>query len=248
MKIVQCSQGGHEWFQARLGRVTSSRMADALSFLKRGEKKGGETEKRSALKGELIAEILTGQADEDRYVSDCMRWGTNYENEARSFYEMRNDALVRLAGFVLHPTIELAGASPDGLVGKDGGVELKAPKTHTHINYLRARILPPDYEPQVMWCIGCCEREWWDIASYDPRLNNRFKMMQVRTYRDDKRIEEMEDGVRLINQEVADIIGELELLYPEIIEEATPITLPYNAAGEVDLSRLTDQLMGSILQ
>lgn len=251
MNIIQCDQLSEAWFQARIAKITASDMPNVMAFLKRGDKKGGDTEARKAVKARMVSEILSGAADMDGYLSQCMKDGTEYEPKARTEYELRNGVVVQQVGFIVHPTINRSGASPDGLLAPAGGVELKCPKTKTHIGYMLAGVLPPEYEPQVMWNIACAEAEWWDFVSYGfdiPR--RRFQLFQTRVYRDDKRIAEMEDGVRLILQEVDDIIGELERLYPELESEARAVadfTLPRTQDGGVDLSRLAAQLSGDII-
>jgi YqaJ-like viral recombinase domain len=216
VKIISCSQGSQEWFEARAGRVTASNVADVLAFLKRGDKKGGETAARASYKAQIVAETLSGSAILDGYLSSFMQHGTEMEPFARAAYEVRNNVSVDTVGFIVHPTIDRFGASPDGLIGKDGGIEIKAPKTATHIDYMLAGILPPEYEPQVMSNIDCAEREWWDFLSFDDRLPSRHQQFKVRTYRDEARIAQIDEGVRLFLQEVDDLIGELQRLNPEI--------------------------------
>lgn len=222
MNIINCSQGSSEWFEARAGKVTASKVADAISFLKRGDKKGGETAARAAYKAQIVAETLSGAAILDGYLSSFMQHGTETEPFARAAYSVRNDVWVDEVGFIVHPTIERFGASPDGLIGKDGGLEIKAPKTATHIDYMLAGILPPEYEPQVMSNIDCAEREWWDFLSFDDRLPARHQQFKVRTYRDEARIAQIDEGVRLFLQEVDDLIGELQRLNPEIASAPPP--------------------------
>lgn len=220
MKIIHCEQGGEDWFRARAGKVTASEVIDALSFLKKGEKKGGSTEARKSYMAKLIVETLTGEPDLDGYLSQCMKDGTEFEPIAREVYAERAGVQVVQAGFIVHPTIARFGCSPDGIVGPGGGVELKSPKTKTHLEYMLAGILPPDYEPQVMSNIACAEAEWWDFASFGIKFNTpdtiRHQLFTKRVYRDDARIKEIEDGVRQFLQEMDDVIGELERINPEI--------------------------------
>lgn len=205
MKIIDCSQRSSEWLEAKCGRVSGSKIADALAVLKRKE---GESQARKNYKGQIVAEILTGRCTES-YVSDDMLRGIDQEPFARASYEIANDREVDQVGFVLHPTIERGGCSPDGLLGKHGGVEFKCPRTTTHLDYIIADRVPPEYEPQVMWCIACCERDWWDFCSYDPRLPDHLQLFQKRLYRDEKRIAEMEAAVLQFLEEVDQIIANL---------------------------------------
>lgn len=214
MKIIDCVQGSPEWLEARAGRVTASRVADAISFLKRGEKQGQESAARAAYKAELIAEILSGSCAE-HFVSPWMERGTAMEPSARTAYELRFGVLVEPLGFVIHPSIPRAGASPDGLVGSDGGLEIKCPKPETHYRYLKADVLPAEYEPQVMFNLSCTGRAWWDFVSYCPDFGSRFQIFRKRVMRDEKRIAEIEAGVLQFLAEVDEDIAMLRTLYPE---------------------------------
>jgi putative phage-type endonuclease len=210
MKIVTCIQGTAEWLAIRSGRVTASKVAAVLNFLKRG----GESAERAAYRVQLAAEILTGQCAGEGFVSDYMRWGAENEPYARAAYEVRHDASVDTVGFVIHPTIERAGGSPDGLVGDDGMVELKCPKTSTHIEYMLAGVVPPEYEPQVMFGLACTERAWCDFSSFDSRLPLRHQLFTVRVYRDEARIKTIEDCVRDFLGEVDGLIAKLDGMNP----------------------------------
>lgn len=249
MNIVQCEQGSAEWLAARTARVTASEIADVLAVLVRkgkdGRMPGESTAARESYKDAIVAEILTGQASE-HYVSRAMKHGTAEEPFARSAYESRFKVMVDSVGFVIHPTILRSGASPDGLVDSDGCLEIKSPKTETHLRYLRAGVFPPEYEPQVMWQLACTEREWCDFMSYDSRIiDHRYRIFRKRVKRDEQRISLMENGVRSFLQEVDDTLGELQNLCPEIaLPVQAPIALPRHESGEVNLSRLADQLAG----
>lgn len=210
MKIVTCSQGSAEWLVVRSGRVTASKVAAVLSFLKRG----GESAERAAYRVQLAAEILTGQSAGDGFVNTFMQWGTENEPYARAAYEVRHDVYVDTVGFVIHPSIERAGGSPDGLVGDDGMVELKCPKTSTHIEYMLAGMVPPEYEPQVMFGLACTERSWCDFSSFDSRLPLRHQLFTVRVYRDEARIKEINDGVEAFLGEVDALIAKLDSVNP----------------------------------
>lgn len=212
MKIVTVSQGSAEWLAARSGRVTASKVAAVLSFLKRG----GESAERAAYRVQIAAEILTGQTAGDGFVNAFMQWGTENEPYARAAYEVRNDVYVDTVGFVIHPSIERAGGSPDGLVGDDGMVELKCPKTSTHIEYMLAGVVPPEYEPQVMFGLACTEREWCDFSSFDPRLPLRHQLFTVRVYRNEAHIKEINDAVLSFLGEVDGLIAKLDSMNPLI--------------------------------
>ena len=164
-------------------------------------KRGGEAASRRDYRAELIAERLTGKV-ENRYVSKEMRYGTEQEPFARTAYEIRTENIVDQVGFVFHPRLDFSGASPDGLVREDGGVEFKCPKTTTHLAYLAAGTVPKEYEDQMLWNMACAEREWWDFVSFDPRLPEKLRLFIVRMPRDEARIGEIEREVMRLNHEI----------------------------------------------
>ena len=215
MREYAIQQGTPEWLHFRTGRATASRVKDILAKLKR---KKGEAAARSNYRKELLAERLTGRAIE-HYVTSQMQDGIDREPYARALYEAVTGTMVQEAGFVLHPTMDFFGASPDGLCGTDGGLELKSPQETTHLEYLRSRVLPEEYEPQVMANIICCKREWWDFASFNPYMPDPLKLFVVRVYRNDQRTTEIEDAVQQFNDEI-----EAEL--KELGRPATVWTLP----------------------
>src|SRR4051812_47586094 len=128
--MLEIVQGSDAWFQARLGRVTASRVADVIA-----KTKSGSSAQRANYAAQLIAERLTGRVAES-YSNAAMAHGTEYEPEARSAYEFFHSASVTEIGFVPHPTIEQAGCSPDGLIGLDGLLEIKCPNSATHLDTL----------------------------------------------------------------------------------------------------------------
>lgn len=182
-------QGSDEWFQARLGRVTASRVADVIARTKTG---WGAS--RANYLAELVAEILTGVTAE-RFSSAAMAWGSEFEPDARAAYEFQTGADVVEVGFVPHPSILMSGASPDGLVGEDGQLEIKCPNTATHIETLLSRAIPAKYITQVQWQMACTGRQWCDFASYDPRLPEEMKLWVRRVPRDAAMIAGLEADV-----------------------------------------------------
>ena len=190
-------QGSSEWHAARLGRVTASRVADVLA-----KTKSGYSTSRINYMSELICERLTGERAEG-FTSAAMLHGIEKEPEARELYAFAHDCDVNQVGFVPHPEIVMAGASPDGLIGDAGLVEIKCPNTATHIETLRSRAIPGKYATQMLWQMACTGRAWCDFASYDPRLPAELRLFVARLHRDDKAIAEME-------REVSAFLGELD--------------------------------------
>lgn len=201
MKIIDCIQGTPEWHAARAGRVTASRIADMLATTKTG---WGAS--RANYKAELVAERLTGTVAQS-YSNAAMQWGTEKEPEARSAYAFMRDLEVTPVGFVIHPRIEMAGASPDGLVGTDGLVEIKCPNTATHIDTLLAGTVPEKYYLQMQWQMICTGRKWCDFVSYDPRLPARMQLFVSRVEAVDPQA--LESAVALFLTEVDKTVAAL---------------------------------------
>ncbi len=141
--IEMMDQGSEEWFKARIGKVTASRVADVLA-----RTKSGYSASRDNYMAQLICERLTNQKAEG-FSNVAMQHGTETEPLARAAYEDYADILVDEVGFVPHPSIIMAGASPDGLVGDDGLIEIKCPNTATHIETLLSRTVPSKYNHRL---------------------------------------------------------------------------------------------------
>ena len=182
-------QRTEEWYASRLGKVTASRVADIVA-----KTKTGYSASRAKYMGELLCERLTGSRG-DTYQNAAMVWGVNTEPQARVAYEAALGELVEEVGFIPHPTIEMSGASPDGLVGEEGLVEIKCPTTITHIDTLLSITVPQQYMTQMQWQMACTGRKWCDFVSYDPRLPENMQMFIHRVERDDKMIAELEGEV-----------------------------------------------------
>ena len=196
-------QGTPEWHAMRCGKATASRMADIMA-----KTKTGVSASRANYMAEIVAERLTGKVAEG-FISKDMEWGKEVEAEARaaySFYRMQD---VDEVAFVDHPTIAMSGASPDGLVGDLGLVEIKCPKTATHIAHLMGKGIPSKYVHQMQWQMACTGREWCDFVSFDPRLSEEHKLMVRRLERDDELIGEMEREVKKFLSEVDEVIAAL---------------------------------------
>jgi putative phage-type endonuclease len=191
-------QGSDEWKQARLGRVTASRVADVVA-----KTKGGYSASRANYMAELIAERLTG-VPADKYTNAAMAWGTATEDEARAAYEFQAGVVVEMVGFLAHPTLAMCGASPDGLVGDDGLVEIKCPNTSTHIDTLLGGSIPAKYVTQMLWQMECAGRSWCDFVSYDPRLPGAMSLFVKRLERDEERLSEITKEVEAFLNELAD--------------------------------------------
>jgi putative phage-type endonuclease len=205
--MINIIQGSEEWHALRCGRVTASRVADVVA-----KTKSGWGASRANYAAELIAERLTGEPAE-RFTNAAMQWGTDHEPDARAAYEFFRDAAVVEIGFVDHPSIAMTGASPDGLVGEDGLVEIKCPNTATHLDTLLSQTVPAKYVTQMLWQMACTGRKWCDFVSFDPRLPESMSMFVKRVERDDKRIAELETEVAAFLEEISANIEQLNSLY-----------------------------------
>jgi len=153
-----------DWFAARLGKVTASRIADVVA-----KTKSGVSASRGNYMAQLIVERMTGKPTES-YSNSAMQWGTDTEPLARAAYEMATDYMVDEVGFVEHPRLAMSGASPDGLVGDEGLIEIKCPNTATHIETLISDNIDNKYLLQMQWQMACTGRKWCDFVSFDPRM------------------------------------------------------------------------------
>lgn len=198
-------QGSEEWFAARLGKVTASRVADVIAKTKTGSYGAS----RANYMAELIAERLTNTQAE-RFTNAAMAWGNEQEDNARHLYAYKFDVEVEAVGFIPHPRIAMSGASPDGHVGEDGAVEIKAPNTATHIDTLIGGEIPGKYQTQMLWQMACSGRKWTDFVSFDPRLPAHMRLFVKRLHRDDLRIAELEKEVSTFLAELDAKIAALE--------------------------------------
>lgn len=195
-----------EWMAARCGRVTASRVADIMRTTK-----SGPAASRKNYLAELVCERLTGQSAPG-FESAAMAWGTECEPLARAEYEVRNIFTVEEVGFIQHPTITMAGASPDGLVGSNGLIEIKCPNTSTHIETLLSGKIDPDYLVQMGWQMECTGRAWCDFVSFDPRLPKTLSYWEKRVYAKDLPLDAMREAVVAFLAELDELEAKLRSL------------------------------------
>lgn len=160
-------QKSQEWFKQRLGKLTGSIAFNAFSTLKNG----GDSAARSALRLKLLAERLTGES-EPVFVTKAMAWGVEKEKEAIEAYEYLTENKVMPCYFIECPDIQDCGASPDGLVGDDGVLEIKCPATSTFLKYVLENEIPEQYKPQMALELLATGRKWVDFVAFDPRIKN----------------------------------------------------------------------------
>lgn len=192
-----------DWFAARLGKVTASRVADVIAKTKTGYGAG-----RANYMADLVVERLTGQKASS-FTNAAMEWGTEQEPNAKAAYAAKTGILVEDVGFIDHPTVAMSGASPDGLA-EDGLVEIKCPNTATHLEYIFDGKPPQKYVTQMQWQMACAGKPWCDFVSYDPRLPERLQLLVLRVPRDDDYIKMLEQEVTAFLQELDDKLNKLE--------------------------------------
>jgi putative phage-type endonuclease len=192
-----------DWFAARLGKVTASRVADVIAKTKTGYGAG-----RANYMADLVVERLTGQKASS-FTNAAMEWGTEQEPNAKAAYAAKTGILVEDVGFIDHPTVAMSGASPDGFA-EEGLVEIKCPNTATHLEYIFDGKPPQKYITQMQWQMACAGKPWCDFVSYDPRLPERLQLLVVRVPRDDDYIKMLEQEVTTFLQELDDKLNKLE--------------------------------------
>ena len=173
-EIIDCVQGSDEWFAARLGIVTASRFKDVLNS---GSGRG------KYLK--CLADEKRYGEQQDSFSCKAMENGHTYEPFARKFYEDKYEVAVELVGFI---KMDQIGCSPDGLVGNDGGIEIKCSEGKSHRKIFAKKRMPATHIPQVQGCIWVSGRKWWDFVSYAP-WETKDAFYCVRIERDDRYID-----------------------------------------------------------
>lgn len=200
--IYDIEQGTDEWLQLRLGKLTASRFKDVLA-----KGRGNALSKtRQSYMYQLAAEILTGEPVES-FKSSAMEWGNECEPRARAAYELKHDIDTTQCAFVEHS--DRIGVSPDGLVGDKGLLEIKCPSTVTQIQRYLDGTFPSEYKAQVQGQIWVCEREWCDFVSFDPRINADAEYFEIRVFRD-------EDYIKQLEAECLKFIDELKELLEKL--------------------------------
>jgi len=197
-------QGTEAWKLSRAGKATASRIADVIA-----KTKSGPSASRTNYEAQLICERLTGTVAEG-YTNAAMQHGIDTEPQARAAYEFMHNVDVVLAEFVDHPTIANAGASPDGYVGSDGLLEIKAPQPAAHLETLLSQKVPTKYLTQIAWQLASTERAWCDYVSYNPNFPAHLQMFVKRVHRDNAYIAELEAEVRAFLRDVDAKVAQLQ--------------------------------------
>ena len=199
-------QGSPEWFQQRLGRVTGSRVHCLIA--------GGTGAGRKTYLAQLVLERLTGKAEEG-FKSFAMERGTELEPDAVKAYQFYHDAEIHEVGFVGHPTIEMAGASPDRLVGALGVLEVKCPLAPAHLDALNGGNIKADYRSQMQWEMACTGREWCDFVSFNPDFPEAMRLHTTRVERDADLIAQLDVATQKFLSDVDREVEKLRFRYGE---------------------------------
>ena len=200
MNILQRSE---DWHSERCGKVTASRVKDLNAKPTKGKA-------LNALGLTILAERVTGVQEEIKPTA-AMQWGTDQEPYAIAAYENKTGNFVLGNGVIDHPFIEMFAASPDGLVGEDGQIEVKCPNTTTHLNTLLTGVVPDEHLPQITCQLACTRRQWCDFVSYDPRLEPELQIIIIRIFAKDLDITGLESDVRKFNKSIDEAIGKLKV-------------------------------------
>lgn len=200
MNILQRSD---DWYAERCGKVTASRVKDLNAKPSKGKA-------LNALGLTILAERLTG-VQKETPTNFYMQWGIDNEPHAIAAYENETGFFVNGTGLIDHPFIEMFGASPDGLVGENGQIEVKCPDTTTHLNTLLTKEVPEEHIPQITSQLACTRREWCDFVSYDPRLESELQIIIIRVFAKDLNIEGLERDVRAFNRTIEEAKASLKV-------------------------------------
>lgn len=204
--MTTVTQGSEAWHLMRLGKITASRVNDVVAMIKTGE-----AATRADYRIELVCERLTGKPTEG-FTNSHMERGIELEPFARTAYEIATATFVDQVAFVDHPRLKNTGASPDGLVGNDGLIEIKCPAVKTHIKTLVDKKAPSKYMNQMQWQMACTKRLWVDFVSYCPELPENMQLFVKRVERDNGIIAELEAKVLEFDEEVEAVIQQLKSL------------------------------------
>ena len=216
--VVDAPQRSEQWFAARLGRLTGSRAGDMLATIK-----SGEAAARRDLKVQLVVERLTQTLQEDMFVNAAMQRGIDCEPLAFAAYESLTGLMAVRSGFLAHDTIA-AGCSLDGHVGDFAGIlEVKCPKSATHLRYLRGGVVPSDYLPQITHNLWITKAMWCDFLSFDDRFPAALQTFLVRVNAADLDLASYETKALAFLAEVDTEVAAVRTLtdLPAVLKEAT---------------------------
>ena len=203
---IEIPQGSPEWFAARCGKISASRLGDIMR-----KTKWGESTYKAKVRLELAIERITGKSVSSVVMNQAMRDGVDREPDARTLFEAVTGKEVALCGSFDHPTIVNTSASPDGLLrGENAVLEIKCPTHATHAKNLMSETMPKNYIYQVMWQIACTESDYAYFASYHPDYPPELRLKWVKVEKDDSVIKSLEEEVRAFDISIEDLIIKIQ--------------------------------------
>jgi len=206
MSNKELIQGSDEWFSARLGKITASRLGDLMKVTKYGE-----STYKTRLRMELAIERITGKPASNVVMNKAMHDGVEREPDARTLFEAVTGKEVALCGSFDHPTVVNTAASPDGLLrGENAILEIKCPTHVTHAKNLMAETMPNNYVYQVQWQIACTESTHGYFASYHPDFPPELRLKVVKVERDDEVISKITTAVKQFDIEIESLINDIK--------------------------------------
>lgn len=198
MKVHTMPQRSDEWFAVRLGKITGT----SFPTMSNGKKATVET-----LCLKTAAERLTGVSSDTPYTNAAMENGVDTEALALQAYETTDFSAVQVVGFI--ELDEYIGVSPDGLVGDDGGLELKCPLPHTHLQYLTEKNPHRAYKWQVQGALWVTGRAWWDFVSFCAAFPPHQQLIIERVEPDPECFAKLESGAKYCKQRIREIMDGL---------------------------------------
>jgi len=202
MSNEELIQGSEEWFKARLGKISGSRLGDVMR-----KTKWGESTYKERLRIELAIERITGKSASNVVMNQAMRDGVEREPDARALFEAVTGKEVKEVGSFDHPTIANTSSSPDGLIrGENAVLEIKCPMASTHARNLMSETMPKNYVYQVQWEIACTESDYAYFASYHPDFPKELRLKWVRVEKDDGVIKSLSEAIRDFDVSIEDMV------------------------------------------
>lgn len=202
-------QGSQEWLAERAGKWTGSKFVDVMAI---SERTGKPLKARSDAVWQVVVERMTGKAIEGPG-GFALAWGHEVEQFARDAYELETGNVVQQVGFIEHQEFPFAGASPDGLIDDDGGLELKCPRdSRIHLDRFLSGV-PAEYIPQIQGCMWVTGRQWWHFASYDPRMPESHRLLIIKVPRDEAVIANIQEAVLAAETEAQELHKQLLMIF-----------------------------------
>jgi putative phage-type endonuclease len=205
MEIIRdIEQGSPEWFELRYGWITASMFKAVIS-----KGKGSAPSKTRLSYMYQVAAEAVSELRQESFTSEYMEWGTETEPQAREMYEFVSGNSVEEVTFIRLGNDHKIGCSPDGIIGDDGMIEIKCPKTTTQVETFLAGKMPTVHKAQVQGQLWVSGRQWCDFVSFDPRIDGEASYFCERVQRDDEYIKELEDKCFAFEADLIEVVNKL---------------------------------------